>query len=212
MRAAWLASLLVLAGVLVPALVSASIARGPETRVWGFDFQNAAGVGAEGDLSHGSRQAYELWYGGLASDSTVAPNRAVATEAPVGFRDAGAYVDELRAAEYLEELKLAQHAEVTASMQSIVARVATRVRSLGMAALTVKQRARALINPNLYEAYIGNRIDVAARRLILGHRRTGVAPDPVIRGQLPNLRGNYTSGADLVDPPSGRWWDMTTPT
>jgi hypothetical protein len=75
-RAAWLAPLLILASVLVPALASASIACGLETRVWGFDFENAALVGLEGSQALESRRAYGLGYGGGASDSTVAPSSA----------------------------------------------------------------------------------------------------------------------------------------
>jgi hypothetical protein len=60
--------------MLVPALASASIAGGPETRVWGFDFENAPVAGLEGSQALESRRAYELWYGGRASDSTVAPS------------------------------------------------------------------------------------------------------------------------------------------
>lgn len=71
---AW-TSLLVLASVLVPALASASIAAGPKTRVMGFDLAGVPRVGLEGDLSRTSRQAYGLWYGGLASGSLVAPSK-----------------------------------------------------------------------------------------------------------------------------------------
>ncbi len=70
--------LLVLAAVLVPAVASASIAVGPETRVMGFDLAGGPRVGFEGDLSRTSRQAYRLWYGGTASGSLVAPNRGAA--------------------------------------------------------------------------------------------------------------------------------------
>ncbi|MCU0522658.1 MAG: hypothetical protein MUF84_18450 [Anaerolineae bacterium] len=70
-----------LAAVLLPLLAAASIAREPETRVWGFDFENAALVGLEGSQAAESRRAYGLWYGGIASDSTVAPSSAVGRSA-----------------------------------------------------------------------------------------------------------------------------------
>jgi hypothetical protein len=75
-RTAALAPLLALAAVLLPALVSPSIACGSETRVWGFDFENASLVGVEGSQALESRRVYGLWYGGNASDSTLAPSRA----------------------------------------------------------------------------------------------------------------------------------------
>ncbi len=75
------ALLVALASVLVPALASASIARGPETRVWGFDLGNAPLVGLEGSEAADWRRAYELGYGGSASDSTVA--RSIAAKARV---------------------------------------------------------------------------------------------------------------------------------
>lgn len=83
-RTSLLAPLLVLAGVLVPALASASIPAQPETRVMGFDLAGVARVGLEGDLSRTSRQTYGLWYDELASGSLVAPNRGA-------IRSGGAY-------------------------------------------------------------------------------------------------------------------------
>jgi hypothetical protein len=80
-----LAAALVLAGVLVPASASASVGVGPETRVRGFGLQDGPRVGAEGLASRTSRQAYGLWYDGLASDASNAPNSAARTGGSIRY-------------------------------------------------------------------------------------------------------------------------------
>jgi hypothetical protein len=105
-RAAWLAPLFVLAAVLVPALAAASIAREPETRVWGFDFENAALVGVEGAQALESRRAYGHWYGGIASDSTVAPSSAANLAAP-GSRASVGGVDAIQLSRRLTPVEMA---------------------------------------------------------------------------------------------------------
>jgi hypothetical protein len=83
-RASWLAPLLVLAGVLVPVLASASLLVGPKTRVRGFDLAAQVLVGLEGDVSRTARQGYEVWYDELASGSLVAPNSGMSANKLAG--------------------------------------------------------------------------------------------------------------------------------
>lgn len=100
----------------------------------------------------------------------------------------------------------ARHAYITSRMYGHVAAAAARVDVGGLAALTRPQRIAVGANPNLYPAFRGNRIDVMARQWIVN--------DPVLkplftRGELQSF---YSSGPDFLDPLTGYWWDMTTPT
>ncbi|HXH95194.1 MAG TPA: RHS repeat-associated core domain-containing protein, partial [Thermoanaerobaculia bacterium] len=131
-----------------------------------------------------------------AAETTVAVPEGGApfeTGAPVGFDSTESY---------LAELREMQHAEVTANMQAHVTRAAQAVDAQGLNAFTLRQRFAMLRNPNLSAAFRGQRIDRLAR--------TSIMNDPVIRGQLPTLRGSINLGPDFVSMSSGLWWDMTT--
>jgi RHS repeat-associated protein len=88
---------------------------------------------------------------------------------------------------------------MTARLQSYVYKAANQVDAEGDAAFTPKQLQAIQRNPNLRAMYRGNRIDVRARAMIKN--------DP----ELYHLQSNYTRGPDFMEPASGGWWDMTTP-
>jgi hypothetical protein len=88
---------------------------------------------------------------------------------------------------------------VAERLQAHVDRAIEEVDTLPKSQVYTPAQLRAMArNPNLAEAYRGNRIDVRAR--------TYVGSDE----SLAHLQSNYTRGADFVDPKTGRWWDMTT--
>jgi RHS repeat-associated protein len=88
---------------------------------------------------------------------------------------------------------------ITDSLQQHANRAIAEVDSLPQSQVYTSKQIRAMNrNPNLAEAYRGNRIDVRTRQYVKNDE------------SLSHLKSNYTRGPDFVDSKTGQWWDMTT--
>jgi RHS repeat-associated protein len=90
---------------------------------------------------------------------------------------------------------------ITARLQELAGQAVQEIDDMGDAAFTDPQREALINNPGLRQAFRGSAIDAKFKELI--------RDDPVLQ-HLDTAR-LFQFMPDVVDPATGRWWDLTKP-
>jgi hypothetical protein len=90
---------------------------------------------------------------------------------------------------------------ITARLQELAGQAVQDIDDLGDVAFTDPQREALINNPGLREAFRGSAIHARFEKL--------VGDDPVLQ-HLDTAR-LFQFMPDVVDPATGRWWDLTKP-